>query len=108
MAFETFNLRRSKARNHYTIRPSLRTKYARVALLLSTRERDSHRTGKPANHELMPNMTFSDTEVGLGTVVEHQHQRATDATDHVGEEALVQTLRHALFRSDLLEAVHPC
>merc|ERR1712060_458977 len=94
------------ARNHCTIRPSLRTEYVQSALPSSTGRRDSRRTAEPANHELARHRTFSDTEVGLGTVVEHQHQRATDAPDHVGEEALVQTLRHALFRSDLLEAIH--
>merc|ERR1711972_1129435 len=60
----------------------------------------------PVSQGLARSMTISNTEVGLGTVVEHQHQSATDATDNVGEEALVETLRHALFRSNLLEAIH--
>mmetsp|Transcript_14008 Transcript_14008/g.29340 ORF Transcript_14008/g.29340 Transcript_14008/m.29340 type:complete len:287 (-) Transcript_14008:113-973(-) len=54
----------------------------------------------------MQSTLSSDAEVRLGPVVEHEHQSAPDAADHVGQEALVQALCHALLGRNLLEAVH--
>merc|ERR1719469_38010 len=38
-------------------------------------------------------------------VVEDQHQSSTNAADNIGQETLVETLRQALLRRDLLEAI---
>merc|ERR1712039_360474 len=64
---------------------------------------------RPATKRALPGTSSapsSDTEVGLGTVVEHQDQGATNAADHVGEEALVEPCCHALLSRNLLEAIH--
>merc|ERR1719323_3054259 len=48
----------------------------------------------------------SDAQVGLGPVVEDEHQRAANAAHNVCEESLVEAGGQTLFGGDLLEAVH--
>mmetsp|Transcript_151935 Transcript_151935/g.368943 ORF Transcript_151935/g.368943 Transcript_151935/m.368943 type:complete len:217 (-) Transcript_151935:448-1098(-) len=71
---------------------------ASISMTLTSDERDGTASTCP--------QCPSDTEVGLGPVVEHEHQGAPDAADHICQEPLVQALCHALLGSNLLEAVH--
>merc|ERR1712217_847490 len=56
------------------------------------------------HHSLMSKL-HSESQGVLRAVVEDEHQRATHAAHDVRQETLVQALRQALLRGDLLEAI---
>merc|ERR1712190_692360 len=59
------------------------------------------------HHSLMSKLhkSASESQGVLCAVVEDEHQRATHAAHDVRQETLVQALRQALLRGDLLEAI---
>merc|ERR1719474_751426 len=66
--------------------------------------------GESASHHLVHSFgrlgVTSNTQVRLCSVIEHQHQCTTHATQNICHESLVQTCHHTLLCSNLFEAVH--